>query len=104
MVFVAPKAGELAIPVAVYGLCILAMITMATIRNGYTSEESFRWAFIGASLFLLSDGLIATNKFVIDIPFIHFFVMGTYIPAQYLIVKGCDGARRLIGVLKGNVA
>ena len=88
MVFVVPEASELAIPVALYGLCILAMIAMATVRNGYTSEESFRWAFIGASLFLLSDGLIATNKFIIDIPYIHFFVMGTYIPAQYLIVKG----------------
>jgi uncharacterized membrane protein YhhN len=40
--------------------------------------------------FLLSDALLAINKFVAPIPMAGFWVMLTYITAQYLIVKGCS--------------
>jgi len=39
-------------------------------------------------LFLLSDSMIAFNKFNSDIPLAGFLIMITYIAAQYLIMRG----------------
>lgn len=85
---VIPAAGKFGIPVFAYAICILGMVSIAISREGLTSDESYRWTVIGAVLFVLSDSLIAIDKFVIEIPLVAVFVMGTYIVAQYLIVKG----------------
>ncbi|MEQ8580919.1 MAG: lysoplasmalogenase [Marinoscillum sp.] len=86
--FVLPNTGNLVWPIIAYAACILGMVSMARFRQGKTSDESYELALIGAALFVLSDSLIALDKFVIDIPLSTFWIMSTYIVAQYLIVKG----------------
>jgi uncharacterized membrane protein YhhN len=44
--------------------------------------------FFGALLFLLSDSLIAENKFNSPVPNARIIIMVTYIGGQFLIVKG----------------
>lgn len=83
-----PKAGPLAVPILFYALCILGMVSSARLRQGLTSEASFRWALAGAILFVISDGILAINRFVIDLPVASFYVMATYILAQYFLVRG----------------
>ena len=49
------------------------------------------YLIIGVLLFMLSDSLIGLNQFkkeAIQIPFPRLAIMGTYILAQLLIVKG----------------
>jgi alkylglycerol monooxygenase len=43
---------------------------------------------IGAGCFMLSDSLLATNKFVMPLPLAPFWVLTTYYTAQVLIVGG----------------
>ncbi len=82
------KSGDLAPAIVVYGFCILIMLSVARLRRWGTNTESYKLAFIGAFLFVVSDSILGLNKFVFDIPAAEFLVMGTYIPAQYFLVKG----------------
>lgn len=85
---VLPGAESLKIPVIVYGICLLAMGYAARLRRGLTGSESFKLTLIGSTLFIISDSLIAIEKFYSDIPFGGFLVMLTYISAQFLIAEG----------------
>lgn len=86
--YVLLPAGDFTIPIIVYGLVILMMTYSAYSRKNLTSVESFKWAFIGSILFVLSDTLLAINSFKMELPYAGFFIMLTYIAAQYLLVKG----------------
>tara|TARA_R110002050_G_scaffold193214_1_gene328108 strand:+ start:8790 stop:9461 length:672 start_codon:yes stop_codon:yes gene_type:complete len=80
--------GTLKIPVIIYILGILAMAITAYSRKDLVGPTSFKLVFIGAVLFILSDSILAINKFLITVPGSHILVMGTYATAQYLIVRG----------------
>lgn len=88
MVYLLPSTGELGIPVAIYALVLITMVALAWLRQGKTSNESYGYVLYGAGCFLLSDSILAVDRFALDLPYGHFFVMLTYIPAQYLIMKG----------------
>lgn len=88
LVFLIPRSGDLKIPVLLYALCILAMVSSARLRLGWTTKESFNWSLAGAMLFVISDSLIAINRFAVELPQAGFLVMLTYISAQYLLVRG----------------
>ena len=83
-----PHLGSMRLPVTVYALTISAMLATAII--GYSGWESpaNAWILRGAILFVLSDSILAFNKFYAPIPYASFFLMLTYIAAQYLIVRG----------------
>lgn len=81
--------GDFFIPVVVYATVLLAMGAAAFNRYGWVSERSFKWVFMGALLFVFSDSLIATNKFLQAIPFADVWIMLLYTTSQYLIVRGC---------------
>lgn len=74
------------IPIYVYSLAITLMGIKAMERQ--TNQKSYRFVLIGAILFIISDSLIAINKFAFPIPLSGLWVMATYIAAQYLIVEG----------------
>lgn len=78
----------LRIAVFIYMLALLSMSSMALNRFGNGHPISFSYIFIGSILFVLSDTMIAINKFLITIPFEGPLIMTTYICAQYLIMKG----------------
>ncbi len=83
-----PALGPLRIPVIVYALVLMLMVMAAIFRYGRTSSSSFWLIFSGACFFMLSDSLLAINKFYAPFPQSGLAVMSTYILAQYLIVEG----------------
>lgn len=78
----------LRIAVFIYMIALLGMSSMALNRFGNGHPVSFSFVFIGSLLFVISDTLIAFNKFLIEIPYEGVLIMTTYICAQYLIMKG----------------
>jgi len=78
----------LKVAVFVYMVTLLSMSSMALNRFGNGHPVSFRYIFIGSILFVISDSLIAINKFLVPIPYEGIFIMTTYISAQYLIMRG----------------
>lgn len=82
------KLVDLVLPVIIYVLAIAAMSIMALNRYQRTSLRSFTWVFVGSLVFMLSDSLIAYNKFDDPIEYAPFLIMLTYGIAQGLIVFG----------------
>ncbi|MCK0145527.1 lysoplasmalogenase [Arenibacter sp. F26102] len=80
--------GALKIPVIIYILGILTLAITAYSRKDKVNSLSFKLVFIGTMFFIMSDTILAINKFLFVIPLSHLLVMGTYATAQYLIVKG----------------
>ncbi|WP_033956306.1 lysoplasmalogenase [Psychroserpens jangbogonensis] len=85
--------GDLLIPVVVYMIVILSMSTSAYLRQKLNNTISYNWVFIGAILFMLSDSILALDKFYQPLPLSSISIMLTYALAQYCIV---------IGILKHN--
>lgn len=83
-----PGLGGMLLPVLAYMVVLLSMGIWAHKRRGATTAVSFTLVSAGAMLFVISDGLIAINKFAFEIPAERILVMSTYISAQYLIVQG----------------
>lgn len=83
-----PHLGELEIPVSVYASVISVMLLFAF--NGFLVWEKpgNQLVFLGAFFFIVSDSILAVNKFYAPIPKSSFFIMLTYLLAQYLIVVG----------------
>lgn len=79
--------GEMLFPVLVYGVTIstFGSVTLLNYREEKSTENL--WLFIGAIIFILSDSLIALNKFYEPKIFYGVAIMITYILAQYLICK-----------------
>lgn len=82
------RLGEMKIPVLIYASVLTAMVLFALFRFGKTSTSSFVKVFGGAILFMISDSLIAINKFLEPLHLAGLWIMTTYIVAQYLIVTG----------------
>lgn len=78
----------LLLPVTVYALVLLTMALSALNRKGQVSAASFCWVFAGATSFVLSDSLIAISRFGTPFYTIGFWIMITYLFAQYGIVRG----------------
>ena len=75
--------GRLAGPALAYAVAITAMV-LSTILAGFS--RPFVW--IGALLFLISDSLIATGRFMVTIPLIGLLIWPTYYLGQYGIAIG----------------
>lgn len=86
--------GSMLIPVIIYMLVILTMATSAYLRKNSVSDLSYKLVFIGAIMFMISDSVLAFNKFYEPLPLSNLSIMFTYALAQYLIV---------LGILKINV-
>jgi len=74
--------------ITIYALSLILMSMMALNRSGRVGSMSFKLVFFGSILFLISDSMIAFNKFHSEIPLAGFLIMITYIAAQYLIMRG----------------
>nr|WP_321223223.1 lysoplasmalogenase [uncultured Psychroserpens sp.] len=79
---------EMLVPVIIYMLVILCMSATAYLRKGTVSKLSYTLVFIGALFFLLSDSILALNKFYESLPFSNISIMLTYAIAQFLIILG----------------
>jgi len=89
-VFLLIKDGidDLRIPVLCYIVVISFMTITARQRYNRSDNQSFWLIMSGALFFLLSDTLLAMNKFLEPIENERIWIMATYIIAQFLIVKG----------------
>jgi len=83
-----PVLGEMKMPVVVYSMTITGMALAALHRYQKTTAKSFWMVMGGALIFMLSDSMIAINKFLEPIPSANVLIMLTYIAAQYLIISG----------------
>jgi uncharacterized membrane protein YhhN len=81
--------GDMMIPVILYAIVILLMLLSALNRYGKVNKVSYVLVAIGALLFVISDSMIAINKFHMKFDYARILIMITYITAQFLIVSGC---------------
>lgn len=86
--FLRPHLGAMKLPVMVYTFVISMMMMMAAFRNKRVNAISFNLILFGALCFLLSDSILAYNKFVKGFDFAGVFIMASYMAAQYLITMG----------------
>lgn len=85
MSLLSSKLGTLTIPVSGYAIT-LASIGAAAMLLWMTKNDSKTFAlFAGVLLFIVSDSMIAFNTFYFEKNIFGFWVMATYIPAQFLI-------------------
>lgn len=79
--------NELLIPVCIYGLALVLMGFGAFLRP---PNLGYRDVLFGASLFILSDSILALNQFIYNssLKSAQVFVILLYVLAQYFIVKG----------------
>jgi uncharacterized membrane protein YhhN len=81
--------GDLRLPVMAYTVVILGMLLAAVNRQRKVNRQSFLLVLAGAVLFVMSDSLIAINRFTQPFELARLAIMSSYITAQYLIVIGC---------------
>jgi len=81
----APSLGRLKFPVFVYVAAITAMAGLAAGRFVDRGGTGPLLAFAGAVLFLISDSVLAYDRFVKKLGPAQAIILGTYFPAQLLI-------------------
>ncbi|WP_426415073.1 lysoplasmalogenase [Aestuariirhabdus sp. LZHN29] len=78
-----PLLGEMRVPVVVYIGVIVTMALCALLGEG-----NHPLVAMGALLFLLSDSMIAIDRFMSPLPLASLWIMLTYYSAQYFIARG----------------
>jgi len=81
----APSLGRLKLPVLVYIAAITVMAALAAGRFVERGGTRPLLAFAGAVLFLVSDSVLAYDRFVKNFGPAQAIILGTYFPAQLLI-------------------
>ena len=83
----------LRVPVAAY-VAVIALMAAQAIGRATVMRDTAAWTVaVGAAFFMLSDSLLATNKFAMPLPLASFWVLTSYYAAQVLIVGGWLRAR-----------
>lgn len=91
----------LRVAVAAYVSVIALMVAQAIGRARVLRDAGARAVGLGACVFMLSDSLIAINRFVQPLPLVSVGVLATYYTAQILIVRY---ARPVAAVLPTTLA
>ena len=86
--YLRPYLSGMRIPVMIYSFVISLMAIMAVNRKGRVTTISFRLICFGSILFLISDSVLAYNKFVNSFTGGDIYIMATYMLAQYFIIIG----------------
>ncbi len=98
--FMAPHLGGMLIPVMVYAVVISTMLYFAVVFYRVLPRYQTLIILSGAISFVISDSLLAINKFYLPLPLSGFLIMLTYIYAQGAIVWGCFNGISLINEFK----
>lgn len=83
-----PRIGDLRLPVIVYAGVLMFMVLNALFRFQKTSPSSFWMVSAGAVLFMLSDSILAINKFLHPVSHAGVWIMSSYLGGQFLIIRG----------------
>jgi sterol desaturase/sphingolipid hydroxylase (fatty acid hydroxylase superfamily)/uncharacterized membrane protein YhhN len=81
--------AELRLPVLAYVSVIALMAGQAWGRYQTQQDRPALLIALGASFFMLSDSILAINRFAQPLPWSAIGVLSTYYAAQALIVQGC---------------
>lgn len=80
-----PKLGDLKIPVALYAT-VISILLIVALRCYFSSKNASRYLILsGAVFFVISDSVLAINKFYNLIPNASFWIMSTYLIAQFCL-------------------
>lgn len=79
---------KLFLPVLAYTIVITVMGVTSAWRKGHVKPATYSWILIGAILFILSDMVIAVNKFVVDFDYDAILNMTLYLTGQFMITVG----------------
>lgn len=82
--WIVPQAGDMLVPVIAY----MIAISLMAIAAGFRDDPRFLWVAMGALIFMISDTLIAVNRFVSPFEYSGIAVMTSYYAAQLLICVG----------------
>jgi len=85
--FIIDNLGEMKIPVIFYGVVISSFGVFSFLNYMQEKNTANSWLFLGTIIFIISDSLIALNKFHEPKEFYTISIMLTYIIAQYLICR-----------------
>ncbi len=85
--------GELKAPVGVYVLCLSAMAAQAASRALQLRQRAAGIAAAGAGLFVVSDALIAIDRFHAPLPAATALILSTYWVAQWCIATALARSR-----------
>lgn len=89
MFLLGPYLADMAVPVRIYGMVISYMLLQALHMRALSSERpAGGWMIAGALCFVLSDTLLALNKFYRPFPGADAAIMITYGLAQFGILTG----------------
>ena len=83
-----PHLGEMKLPVRIYGAVISYMLIQALHTSGIKNKEAAWFMITGAVLFIISDSILAINKFYEPLQYSGIAIMLTYGIAQLLITLG----------------
>ena len=75
-------------PVAAYVAVLASMAALAWGRYLHRQDRGSAWVAVGAMVFMVSDTLLAIDRFVSPLPYAGLWVLATYYLAQGLIVSG----------------
>jgi uncharacterized membrane protein YhhN len=80
-----PNLQKMKIPVSVYLLVITVMAWLSLERHLQFQTTKTAFALAGACLFLVSDSVLAENRFIRKFEAAQALILSTYFPAQLLI-------------------
>jgi uncharacterized membrane protein YhhN len=88
IIWLSPYLYDMKLPVRVYGLVISCMLMLALHMPGIKNKNAGWWMMAGAVLFVISDSVLAINRFYQPFDAAGVIIMLTYGLAQLFIVKG----------------
>ena len=83
-----PYLADLKLPVMVYATVICIMLLCSLHIFLKVNKKAATFYLLGATAFVVSDSLLAINKFYQPFAYAGVFIMLTYCAAQFLIVTG----------------
>jgi len=97
--FLSPYLDDMKLPVRIYGIVISFMFLLAMHMLFIKNKNAGRWIMIGALLFVISDSVLAINKFYRPFEMAGIIIILTYVLAQFFII---EGARRYVDSSDSN--
>ncbi|MEO7394826.1 MAG: lysoplasmalogenase [Chitinophagaceae bacterium] len=86
--WLSPHLGEMKLPVRIYGVVISVMFMLAMHMLFIKNKMQGKWMMAGALFFVISDSVLAINKFYQPFKGAGVLIMLTYGLAQLFIVSG----------------
>ncbi len=93
--FLAPNLGDMKIPVGAYVIVILIMAWQAWKQWEHNQTDWAKLALIGAIIFVISDTILAINKFSQPFTAARLLTLTTYFSAQWLIANSITRAIKI---------